>query len=80
MKTFTVYSKENCSWCEKVKNLLTLYNLPFKVFMLDVDYTKELIMGMGVKTVPQIFYDGERIGGYTDLLEYFEKHGIIGPQ
>jgi glutaredoxin len=30
----------------------------------------------GVKTTPQTFIDGDRIGGHDDLLEYFDKHSL----
>ena len=34
-----------------------------------------------VATTPQVWIDGERIGGYTDLRAYFGKHdGIDGDQ
>ena len=34
---------------------------------------KELkVKAPGIKTIPQIFKDGKRIGGYEDLVEYFK--------
>ena len=30
----------------------------------------------GVKTTPQTFIDGDRIGGHDDLLEYFDEHSL----
>jgi glutaredoxin len=32
----------------------------------------------GAKTVPQIFFDGEHIGGYNDLADYIENHTSFG--
>ena len=31
-------------------------------------------------TVPQIVADNKLIGGYDDLIQYMEDHGITGPQ
>jgi glutaredoxin len=39
---------------------------------LDDDSARQTFyesVGNGVRTVPQIFVDGERIGGYTELLK-----------
>ena len=43
-----------------------------------VNYSKNLV-GKKV-TVPQIIINGKLIGGYEDLLEYFEQHSIFGMQ
>ena len=69
-----VYSKNNCVWCDRAKNLLNSVNLPFDEIDLSDDtkrtefYNK---IGEGVKTVPQIFIDDDLVGGYTDLIEYY---------
>jgi glutaredoxin 3 len=74
MSDVLVYSKKPCPYCEQAKNLLTKKG--FNYTELDVtrpdvlDQLRDLVPG--VKTVPQIFIDGNHIGGYTELVEYFK--------
>jgi glutaredoxin 3 len=74
MSDVLVYSKKPCPYCEQAKNLLTKKG--FNYAELDVtrpdvlDQLRDLVPG--VKTVPQIFIDGNHIGGYTELVEYFK--------
>jgi glutaredoxin len=81
--TYKVYTKENCPWCVKAKQLLNSVNIPFEELHYDKDFTKddlrELIGPNLPLTVPQIVIRGHRIGGYEDLVEYMESHGITGP-
>ncbi len=74
MSVVLVYSKKPCPYCEQAKTLLTKKG--FNYTELDVtrpdvlDQLRDLVPG--VKTVPQIFIDGNHIGGYTELVEYFK--------
>ena len=84
MRNIIVYSRPDCPWCDKAKDLLKTYKFPYQEKMLDVDYSKDdlrLLVGPEKKlTVPQIMIDNTLIGGYNDLLEYFEDHNIFGIQ
>jgi glutaredoxin 3 len=77
-----IYSKPNCPWCVKAKELMNNLHLSYDEFIVEVDYTRdelrELIGEHLPLTVPQIFVYNKRIGGYEDFLEYCENHGIIG--
>lgn len=74
MSEVLVYSKKPCPYCEQAKTLLTKKG--FNYTELDVtrpdvlDQLRDLVPG--VKTVPQIFIDGNHVGGYTELVEYFK--------
>ena len=74
-----VYSKDNCVWCDRAKNLLDSVEFSFE----DIDLTndndrKEFYkkVGEGVSTVPQIYIDNERIGGFPQLVNWFEENGF----
>lgn len=73
---FTVYGKSGCIYCIRAKNLLDQKNLPYVYYDINEDEeSQEFVMGLGVKTLPQIFDDlSERhhIGGYDDLVKYLE--------
>lgn len=79
-----IYSKPDCSWCDKAKALLKQYSFDYSEKTLNVDYTKddlrELVGPDKRLTVPQIILDNKLIGGYEDLLQHFENHNIFGVQ
>lgn len=68
----TVYSKEDCPWCDKVKNLLEQRNISFSEKVLGQDFSKEDLQEILERervTLPQVFIDGLLIGGYEDLSD-----------
>lgn len=81
-----IYSKPNCNWCVKSKELMNKLHMSFEEKILDVDYTRnelremvygDLAMSMTpTLTVPQIYVDGHRIGGYEDFAEWCDNHGL----
>ena len=75
-----IYSKPNCPWCVKAKELLNKLHLSYDEKVLDVDYKREDLRELVGKhltlTVPQIFINDRRIGGYEDLVEWCDNHGM----
>ena len=71
-----VYTRPTCIWCIRAKELLNSKGIPFKNLDInDDEFRKELKeIAPGIKTIPQIFKDGKRIGGYEDLVEYLKDH------
>ena len=69
MSSIQIYSLSNCPFCVRAKDLLTRKGLPFEEINLDGkdDELVELRERTGQRTGPQIFIDGELIGGFTDL-------------
>ena len=75
----TVYSKDNCIWCDRAKNLLNSVNFEFDEIDLSNDEKRQEFyksVGEGVSTVPQIYIDNIRIGGYPNLVTWFEENGF----
>ena len=74
-----MYTRPTCIWCIRAKELLNSKGIPFKNLDInDDELRKELkIKAPGIKTIPQIFKDGKRIGGYEDLVEYLKDHWLI---
>lgn len=68
-----IYGKDNCPYCDMAKGLATRNNAEFVYKQLDVDYGFAELREKfpGARTFPQITVEGERIGGYSDLEEYF---------
>lgn len=76
---FTVYSKDGCPYCEKVKQVLSLTNLDFVSYTLNKDFTKEEFyseFGQG-STFPQVIVDEKHIGGCTDTVKFLRENKIV---
>ena len=69
MANVIVYTKENCPYCALAKTLLTERGIAFSEVRIDLDDSKreEMMRLSNKRTVPQIFIDGQPIGGYDDL-------------
>lgn len=74
-----IYSKPNCPWCVKAKELMNKLGMKYDEKKLDEDYTRDdlrlLVPENLPLTVPQIFVDDNRIGGYEDFAEWCDNHG-----
>ena len=83
MVDIQIYSREWCPYCAKTKALLRAKGLEWRE--LDVTRNKELQREMlersGRRTVPEIFVDGELLGGYDNLARLNasgELDGLLG--
>ena len=82
MMTITIYSKNNCVYCNKAKTLLKNLGLEYEEKSLEKDFGSDpskLIedIGKNVRQMPQIKIDGELVGGYNQLVEYFNEKGKV---
>ena len=69
-----IYTKDFCIWCDRAKSLLESKNLSFTEIDLSDDSVRSefyLKLGEGVKTVPQIFMDTNRIVVFQELVRWF---------
>jgi glutaredoxin len=76
---FTVYSKDGCPYCQKVKQVLELTKQQFVVYNLGEDFTKEGFyaeFGEG-STFPQVICNDDHIGGCTDTVKYLQEKNIL---
>ena len=64
-----VYSKKNCPFCALLMEELKLRGILFdKVDLEEIGKTAAEVTGRRVTTVPQIYIEGEYVGGYDDLM------------
>ena len=69
-----VYGKKGCPFCSMAKEELRLRGIPFDYIDLkDIGKTAREVTGRDVKTVPQIYIEGEYVGGYDELMEHFNR-------
>jgi|TARA_Y100000033_G_C2657677_1_gene67959 glutaredoxin len=74
-----LYSKDNCQWCDRVKQLMNACNFPFVEYKYGQDFTrKEFYAEFGEgATFPQVQIDNKHVGGCKDTLHYLQSQGII---
>jgi|TARA_B100001094_G_scaffold321001_2_gene368065 alkyl hydroperoxide reductase subunit F len=66
-----IYTKTTCPYSTMAKQVLELNSLEYTETVLDDDDKRTQFYescGDNVNTVPQIFVDGERLGGFQHLL------------
>ena len=79
MKNVEMYTGPLCAFCDRAKALLNRKGVSFKEINLASDPNKmdEMIKKTnGMKTIPQIFIDGQHIGG-DDKLQALENEGKL---
>ena len=72
MARVKIYSTASCPFCDKAKQLLTKWNIPYDEAMIDSSMAARRefsVVTKGARTVPQIVIDGVCIGGFTELTE-----------
>lgn len=78
MATVEMYTKGYCGYCFAAKRLLAQRGIEYKEIPVDTDaeLQQEMMKRSGRRTVPQIFINGESIGGYDDLVT-LDKRGEL---
>ena len=68
MPDVVVYTTNRCGFCVRVKMLLSARNIDFREINVagDPEAFVELAKSSGMMTLPQVFVDGELIGGYNE--------------
>jgi len=70
MSKIEIYTRPGCGYCTHAKRLLLSNNLKYTEYDVyqNANHVKELHTRTGGRTYPQVFIDGQSIGGFTDLL------------
>ena len=68
MTKLTIYSKPDCPWCVRAKELAAKHSLPYREIDVSMDpRARDWLVNQDLKTVPQVFDYTHRIGGFEDL-------------
>lgn len=75
MRSILVYTKDDCPYCTYAKNLLAEKGMAYQENKLGTGILREEFMSIfpDVKSLPLIIINGQKIGGYTDLVEYINR-------
>ena len=70
MKSVTIYTGPLCNYCEAAKRLLTRNKVEYKeidISTVDGAMDEMIKKANGKRTIPQIFFDDQHMGGYDDV-------------
>ena len=70
MKSVTIYTVPLCNYCEAAKKLLARNNVEYKeinIATVDGAMDEMISKANGKRTIPQIFFDEQHMGGYDDV-------------
>jgi len=70
MKNITIYTGPLCGFCDAAKKLLARNKAEYKeinVATVDGAMDEMITKANGKRTIPQIFFDDQHIGGYDDV-------------
>ena len=70
MKKITMYTGPLCNYCEAAKRLLVRNNAPYDeidISKVDGAMDEMIKKANGRRTIPQIFFNDQHIGGYDEV-------------
>ncbi len=70
----TVMTRKGCPFCAKAKQMLKDAGYDYEELLMGRDYTdRSLRAVVGTSSVPQVFIDGNHVGGSTELEAWLKK-------
>lgn len=76
MASVEIYTTKTCPYCVRAKNLLNAKDVDFVEHdVTGDDAARDALVkkSNGMRTVPQIFINGQHVGGYDNLAALEEK-------
>ena len=72
---FLIFTKYRCSYCDRAKSLIEKKGFEYESINIEEDNNIDLLLEKNkyARTMPQIFINDKPIGGYADLVKYFEE-------
>ncbi len=76
---FAVFSKEDCPYCEKIKQVLELTKCKYVVYTLGQHFDKDAFFGEFGEgsTFPQVICDGKKLGGSVETIKFLQENKIV---
>ena len=73
-----IYGTNSCVYCDRAKMLLTQRGITFDFINLhDLGKTAAEVTGRPVKSVPQIYLEGQYIGGFNELVKELNNNSNV---
>ena len=71
-KAVSIFTKPGCPYCANAKKMLAEHGMDYEEISVGHDTNLRSVRAItGMETVPQVFIDGDYIGGSEDLAKYF---------
>jgi len=67
-ETLSLYTKDNCKWCDLMKSLLKRKGIQYTETKILPDNFDKFKEEHNVSTLPQLYHGNKLIGGYTNTL------------
>ncbi len=70
MKKITIYTGPQCNYCDAAKRLLIRNKAPYNeinIATVEGAMDEMIQKANGKRTIPQIFFDDQHIGGYDEV-------------
>lgn len=80
MAEVIIYTRDGCPYCVRAKSLLDRKGAGYQEFNAskDPDIRQEMIARSGRNTFPQVFVNGEHLGGCDDI-HALDAQGKLDP-
>ena len=75
-----VYTTTYCPYCDRAKSLLSRKGVAYREVGVDErsDLRSWLVAATNQRTVPQVFVNGQPLGGFTDIAA-LDRQGRLDP-
>ena len=82
---YTVYTKSNCSYCDKIKQLMEEYNENANYILCDEWLVNKRILFLNIMriktqkdevTFPIVFFEGKYIGGFDEYEKKIRNNSV----
>ena len=80
MADVIIYTRDGCPYCTQAKSLLSSKGADFQEFNASAnpDYRAEMMDRSGRRTFPQVFVNGQHLGGCDDIVA-LDRQGKLDP-
>ena len=80
MKIVTIYTGPLCTFCDAAKKLFARNNVEYKeisIATVDGAMDEMISKANGKRTIPQIFFDDQHIGGYDEARALEKENKLL---
>ncbi|HEC19617.1 MAG TPA: glutathione peroxidase [Gammaproteobacteria bacterium] len=70
----SIFTRPGCEYCARAKGMLHDAGIPFEELVLNRDYTDRTLRAVaGADSVPQVFINGDHVGGSESLAQWLAR-------
>ena len=76
---FTIYTKNGCPYCDKIKQVLTAIGASYTEQILDIHFSRQQFTEQfgHQGTFPRVLMNGSLIGGCNESIVYLRNQGML---